>query len=93
MQATLLEDPGAQRQLVAALPGGMVPASNSTAGPGTLKTLGAEVGGADVAGDERVDKRGAGLMLACVPFVSFSSFGRIHEQSSCIIWSKSLRVI
>lgn len=63
MQATLLEDPGAQRQLVAALPAGVVPATNSTAGAGTLKPLGA----ADLAGEERVDKRGAGLMLACVP--------------------------
>ena len=63
MQATLLEDPGAQRQLVAALPAGVVPATNSTAGVGTLKPLGA----ANLAGEERVDKRGAGLMLACVP--------------------------
>ncbi|KAK9908333.1 hypothetical protein WJX75_006239 [Coccomyxa subellipsoidea] len=58
--ATLLEDPGAQRQLVAALPAGVVPATNSTAGVGTLKPLGA----ANLAGEERVDKRGAGLMLA-----------------------------
>ncbi len=61
-QVALLDDPGAQRQLAAALPSGVLPASNSTAGGAALKPLGA----VDLAGDEKVDKRGAGLMLACV---------------------------
>ncbi|CAL8469169.1 g8710 [Coccomyxa elongata] len=56
----LLDDPGTQRQLVAALPSGVLPASNSTARSATLKPFGA----ADLEGDEKVDKRGAGLMLA-----------------------------
>ena len=61
-QVALLDDPGAQRQLAAALPSGVLPASNSTASGAALKPLGA----LDLAGDEKVDKRGAGLMLACV---------------------------
>lgn len=77
MQATLLEDPGAQRQLVAALPAGVLPATNSTTGAGILKPLGA-VG---LAGDERVDKRGAGLMLACVPSSLLLFFAEIAIAS------------
>lgn len=67
-QVALLDDPGTQRQLVAALPSGVLPASNSTVGSATLKPLGA----ADLEGDEKVDKRGAGLMLACVLLLLFN---------------------
>lgn len=76
-QAALLDDPGTQRQLVAALPSGVLPASNSTAGGAALKPLSA----ADLAGEEKVDKRGAGLMLACVlhTLVSVHSQREFHQ--------------
>ncbi len=66
LQALLVQDPGAQRQLVTALPAGL-----QSAGVPGLSAGGAEAlkgGGASsaegLAAGEKVEKRGAGMMLA-----------------------------
>lgn len=69
VQATLLQDPGAHKQLGAALPAGLHVASNTTmamASGGDAMQGGAggkaSVGG--LAGGERIEKQGAGMLLA-----------------------------
>lgn len=68
VQATLLQDPGAHKQLGAALPAGLLVASNTTAlavmaSGGGMLHANASVEG--LSGGERIEKQGAGMLLAC----------------------------
>ena len=66
VQATLLQDPGAHKQLSAALPPGLHVGSNTTLAVASAGAMvhGAAGANASVGGLERIEKRGAGMLLA-----------------------------